>query len=248
MGIVRIVSPSNKRAANVRTVKTVDEVTLCVPENQVREYEEHNPDNEVVGVPMDVKGLVNTRQWILERFGSIFTVDDDIASVRDMLAPLTGPPIYLEPHEVTQLIYNRAEMARDLGVYLFGFSNVPRPIFVKPMHPFRFTGFMPGHSLGILEGSKLFYHPESGLKDDYWISLLNAYHHRIFLKDMRYWFGQMDTFKNSGGVSEQRNMANEVKYTEFLRRYFGKDIVQTKKARTQGGISHEQQVEIHIPW
>lgn len=248
MSIVRIVSPSNKRAANVRTTKTVEEVTLCVPADQVGDYVEHNPDVEVVGVPLEVKGLVNTRQWILETFGSIFTVDDDIAKVRDMLAPLDGPPRYLTPREVTELIYSRAQMAKDLGVFLFGFSNVPRPIFVKPMHPFRFTGFMPGHSLGILEGSKLFYHPESGLKDDYWISLLNAYHHRIFLKDMRYWFGQVDTFKNAGGVSEQRNMANEARFTDFLRKYFGRDIVHTKKAKTQGGISHEQQVEIHIPW
>jgi hypothetical protein len=248
MSIVKIVSPSNKRAASVMSTRLAEDVALCVPANQEGEYREHNPNDEIVPVPMEVKGLVRTRQWILERFGSIFTIDDDVATVRDMLAPLDVKPIYLKPREVTELIYSRAQMAADLGVYLFGFSNVPRPIFVKPMHPFRFTGFMPGHSLGILSGSKLFYHPESGLKDDYWISLLNAYHHRIFLKDMRYWFGQKDTFKNEGGVSGERNMASEARYTEFLRRHFGSEVVKSKIGRTQGGISHEEQVEIHIPW
>ena len=248
MNPVRIVSPSNKRADRVKTVSTIEDVTLVVPSNQVEEYEEHNPDSEVVGVPMEVKGLVLTRQWILERFGSIFTVDDDINSVRDLLAPSTGPSIYLSPIEVKELIYSRARLASEMGVYLFGFSNVPRPIFVKPMHPFRLTGFMPGHCLGILPGSKLYYNKEAGLKDDYWISLLNAYHHRILLKDMRYWFAQVDTFKNPGGVSEQRNMVNESKFTDFLVKHFGSDIVHYKTASAQGGISHEQQVEIHIPY
>jgi hypothetical protein len=40
-----IVCPSHKRADRVLTKKAVAGLILCVPESQVAEYREHNPDS-----------------------------------------------------------------------------------------------------------------------------------------------------------------------------------------------------------
>ena len=241
---IKILTPSHHRAGRVKALTSVEGIALLVSASEVPEYREHYPDTEIIPVPDDLRGLAAARQYALETFGSVFMVDDDCPKVRDMMA---DGAVYLTPAEARELIINTATAARELGVYLFGFSHVPFPIMANPMNPITVTGFIQCHSIGILSGSKLWFNPEISLHDDYWISALNAYHHRMILKDMRYYFQQIGTFETPGGLADQRTMALEAEKWRDLEKYFG-HIFEPKRDSHLGKVKHDEMRFMKLPF
>jgi hypothetical protein len=146
------------------------------------------------------------------------------------------------------LIQRSCDIAEDVGAFLFGFNQWPDPATFHPQRPFRMTGYVGGHAMGIRRGSKLWF-PLEGMhgSEDMWVSALNAYHHRRVFVDMRYHLGQGGTFKNVGGLAGQRTMADFRTNFEVLRETFGGAIAQ-KKATGRAKLSHEYQIELRIPW
>jgi len=241
---VKILTPSHNRAGKVKSLKCVEGIALLVSESEVGKYREHYPDTEIVGVPDDKKGLSAARQYALETFGSIFMVDDDCPKVRDMMCE---GAVYLSPVEARDLIQNTAAGAEEMGSYLFGFSHVPFPIMANPMDPYTLKGHVQAHSIGILKGSKLWFHPDVPLHDEYWISALNAHHHRTILKDMRYYFQQIGTFSSEGGLSDQRTMAATKESWLFMERHFGM-VFKQKKDSHLGKVHNSEQRFLELPF
>jgi hypothetical protein len=244
--IVKVVCPSHKRPDNVAAKNAVTNLILCVAESQAPAYEEHNPELEIVTHPDDVIGLHAKRQWIYQHFGDVFMVDDDVVRLRDLQSP-GGTPYYVDPDVAYQHVQQTAWIAQQLGVYLFGFNHVMRPEMSHPMDPYRFTGYIPGHSTGILKGSRLYWNPELKTTDDYWISCLNAYHHRKVVKDLRFVWDQKDTFRGKGGQSDHRTMNVERESTAILRKYFG-NVIQKKRDSHVAKRKHEEQRTLKLPF
>lgn len=220
MGRLAVVVPSHKRADHVLVKKVISDVILCVADDQVAEYKEHNPDVEIVGHPSDMKGLPLKRNWICERFGDVFMVDDDVYHFRDY-TPERGTGRVVSPDEARDHVERLAEMSRDLGIFLFGFTSAIRPLYYKPQKPYALTGLVSGHAMGLLRGSELYWHPKAITDGSQWLCALNAYHHRMILKDLRYGFVPESPFVTPGGQAEHRNMSVEAEMTLFLRRHFG---------------------------
>jgi hypothetical protein len=243
--LVKVICPSSKRADRVMTKDVVPNMAICVPESEKAEYSEHNPDNEIITHPDSIIGLPLKRQWIYETFGDIFMLDDDIAYMRDWTCP-PGKNETHPPEVAYELIQRLAWMAKEMGAYLFGFNHLVRPMFVHPQQPYTLTGFIPGHSMGIFKGSKLYWHKRATTVCDYWISSLNAYHHRFVLKDLHYGFLQTKTFKGAGGQAQHRNMKVEVEATRFLKEHFG-EVIQNK-GETAVKRSHEAMRYMKLPY
>lgn len=246
MEIVKIVCPSHKRPDRVIAKDAITNLCLCVAESQEAAYKEHNPGVEIVTHPDDVVGLHAKRQWIYEHFGSVFMIDDDVPHLRNLQAP-AGQPQNFSPEETYEIVQRNAWITREIGAYLFGFNHIVRPEMSHPMDPYRFTGYIPGHSTGILAGSKLYWNPELKTTDDYWISCLNAYHHRKVVKDLRYAFDQKETFRGKGGQSDHRNMSVERESSRILHKYFG-DVIQKKKDSPAAKRKHEEQRTLKLPF
>ena len=85
MGLT-VVIPSAGRADRVRTHKAIKADVLCVPECEADAYRRRGYGVEIVTHPDTVRGLPAKRQWIADRFGDVFMVDDDIRSFRQALA------------------------------------------------------------------------------------------------------------------------------------------------------------------
>jgi hypothetical protein len=220
MGRLAIVSPSHKRAGHVRVKNVISDVIVCVAENQVPEYREHNPDVEVLGHPSDIIGLPLKRNWIAERFGDVFMVDDDVFQFRDY-TPEAGGGRSVTPIEARDHIERLSDMTRDSGSFLFGFTSAIRPLYYKPQKPYALTGMISGHAMGLLKGSKLYWHSKATTVCDQWLCALNAYHHRTIVKDLRYGFVPEPPFVTPGGQAEHRSMAVEADMTKFLFTHFG---------------------------
>jgi len=243
-----IVIPSHRRAEHVRTLGAVTDPIVCVAEDQEAEYREHNPAVEIVVHPATVIGLPAKRQWIYEYFGSCFMLDDDVPYLVDLMRfTKDATPVKVDPAKARALIERCADTARQVGAYLFGFNNALRPDHYQAQDPLSFTGYIPGHSTGILAGSKLYWNAKLRTTDDYWMSALNAYQHRIVVKDLRYCAFQVGTFASSGGQASHRTMAQERESTRILQEHFG-EAIKPKRATAGRKATHSEQRMLKLPY
>ena len=254
-GDVRIVIPSHKRAADVTTTERAlpkEAVVLCVPKAQEAEYREHNPDVEVDAHPDDVIGISPKRMWIAERYGDHFQCDDDQLYFTHMEHAVGEKECRLEPWAAYEVIQRTANMARDLGVFLFSLSPYPDIRTFFPGNPFRVTGFVIGGKLGWLrpKESKLSIPPQIVAKDDYYLSAMNAHLHRMALIDFRYGSKFKKDFVSPGGQAGVRTSESEKRDNELLIRHFGDDIFREKHRTTlsKGKSGHGNQITMQLPF
>jgi hypothetical protein len=202
------------------------DAALCVTESEEEAYRKFYPAAEIIVHPDTVVGLAAKRQWIYEKYGDVFMIDDDITAVHRLYMRQLGPK--LKPSETVKIIQWAGNMARLCGCYLFGFNKNPSPIIYNTFSPIRLSGVVTGCAFGMIRGSRLRFDPESTAVEDFYISGLNAHFHRKCLIDTRYNFVQDDTFTKRGGQSVHRNMATERKDTIFLRKCFGTAVTLKK--------------------
>lgn len=246
MGVkIDIVIPSMGRAERVSTFKAIANCKICVPESQEDDYREHYPDVEVITHPDTLKGLTLKRQFIHEKFPNVLMVDDDVKSVQKMYTE-QGEEYKCDKEEAYEIIQYVGNIAKLAGCYLFGFSHSPMPSAYNPLKPINMTGVVNG-DIGILEGSKLYFHELAKVSEDYWISAYNAYVHRYCWIDNRYYVACKDTFGNVGGCSSLRSKEQEAEDTMFLRKMFG-EAIRLKQDTALAKRKHEYMRTLSIPY
>ena len=228
------------RAERVSTPKVILNPIICVPESEGAKYKEFN-DCEIVTHPDTVKGLNPKRNWICDTFNDVFMIDDDCARMVRLYDPKDP---FIIPIDAGVILNQTYELAKQIGVHLFGFNNVPNPIMFDVFEPIKLTGYLLGGAFGVIgwKESKLWFDTTLVGQDDYWICGLNAYYHRKLVKDGRFAFVFNDTFQNQGGQSNFRTNETEMKDTIYLRKFFG-SAINIKKANKKGPTKNVPKTE-----
>ena len=224
---IEVVIVSHRRAGKVTTHKVVPDARVCVPASQADAYAQHHERGTLLVHPDSVVGLCAKRQWVYETVGDVMMLDDDAIGLFRIYRPARshGRRELCSPRRAWELIQLAGETARKLGAFLFGFASHAHPLTYREHRPFRFGGYTPGGAMGLLAGSKLWWPTDCTLPiDDYWICLLNAYHHRFAWYDGRFAFGFRDTYTGAGGMAEFRVGDTEREATAYLLRWFGQAI------------------------
>lgn len=247
MEVCKVVIPSHKRHTRVLTTSVVENCIICVPESQAKAYRMCNPVDEIVTHPDTVVGLARKRDWIIKHFGNVFMLDDDIAGMKRVYTE-PGESADVDEKTAYELIQAAADACRQMGAFLFSFAHAPTPVAYNPLNPIDLAGYHTGCAHGVLAGSRLWYSPEIKVNEDYWISCLNAYEHRLSWKDTRFYFAQRDTFVNPGGLSEFRNLDSEEQDFQYLQRIFGAEVVTLKKAGGKAKLRHPFQKTLKLPF
>lgn len=242
---IKIVIPSHLRAKNVASKTLVSDPILCVAESEKDLYSAYNPDVEIV--THTEKGLGHIRQWIYEKFGNVFTIDDDCTKVAAIWSKNSQT---LDPKQVRQLIVHSADITKELGVYMFGFALLSDPRIYHWWKPIIPTGWVTGSAHGLLKGSKIRYWLPGvdlcGVNEDILASCLNAYYHRIAYIDQRYAFHTSVCSKLSGGLAEVRtNSAEEQSFLE-LNTLFGSALI--RKQYRRNGRNNIGKFLLHLPY
>jgi len=248
--VIPVVVPSHGRPNQVHAVTCVspERLTICVPASQEAAYKESYRDIKVLAHPDTVRGLSAKRQWILEEFGSVVMIDDDIAHFGSLEFRPGERQWVLSPDEGAMLIDRLADEAAELGVFLFGINESADPRFFWESDPYRMTGWVNGGFMGILEGSKLAFNSKIVACDDYWVSALNAHYHRKVLVDRRYCMLEGKgggTTTRVGGQAALRSAETEAEDNRILREFFG-DAIGGKAGA--GPALHDNQRSLRIPW
>lgn len=242
---IKIVIPSMGRADRVITKHAISNAVICVPESEEKEYREYNPELEILTHPDTLKGLTLKRQFIYEHFPNCFMIDDDIKAINRLYVEKGEEPHLnpLEAYDVVQYIGNCAKLA---GCYLFGLSKEGNPLCYNEMKPIKLTGVLNG-TIGLLEGSGLYFHKDAVVSEDYWICGLNAYKHRKCWIDERFSVVGTSTFGNPGGCANYRTTEQEMEDTIFLKKMFG-DSIKVKEDTKLAKRKHQYQRTLTIPF
>lgn len=243
---LKLIIVSHKRPERVVTLQAVAGCAICVEASQADAYRRHNPGVEIIVHPDAVVGLPAKRQWILDHYPDVFMLDDDIKEMRKVYTP-AGESSKVSAELARQIILATAQAARSAGAYLFGFNQSVIPAAYNGFQPISLTGFLIEGWIGFLGGSKLFYPRDLRLCGDFWISCLNAYHHRIMYRDNRFSFVPTKTFANQGGQSEFRNIEAEKQAFAYLKEHFG-EVVQLKKDTHLAKRKHPYQKTLKLPF
>jgi hypothetical protein len=99
--------------------------------------------------------------------------------------------------------------------------------------------------MGIRRGGGLAFDHELSLKDEYDISLMNAFRHRYCFKDMRFNF-ENDTTMRVGGLAGARNSVTMAESVTKLQKKYGTDVVVLPEGKNfADGIAYN--VQINLP-
>lgn len=244
---IEIIIVSHKRAGGVTTCEAVADTLICVPASQEQDYLRYHDKDQLVIHPDHVVGLPAKRQWILDNFGDVFMLDDDLKEMRAVHRE-AGVAQKVDRQTAKAIIQQTSDAARQAGVHLFGFNQSCIPTAYSGFKPISLSGFLIEGWIGFLKGGKLFYPRDLKLCGDFWISCLNAYYHRKIWRDNRFSFMALDTFKNQGGQSEFRNMEAEREAYEYLIRHFGSEVVQLKRNTHLAKRKHQYQKSLNLPF
>lgn len=243
----KVVVPSYGRPDRVGslTLRVLPFAALVVPERQVDQYREHNPDTEVIGHPDHVRGITPARQWIYEKFGDVFMVDDDVTAMRRNHIRL-GEKSEIAPSTAYDIIQMTFWNAIQAGCYLFGFGSLTEPGQYSSNKPVSLNGYVNGTCTGLVAGSKLRYDLEYVGGEDHYISLMSAYIYRKTWIDKRFSFSQKDTMSSTGGMAQVRTIETEKIDTLRLIKHFGK-CVRVKRQTPGRKILNPYARVINIP-
>lgn len=244
---LKIVSPSKGRPDNYLTKNCINDVIIACSEAETPLYKEQNPDNEIISIPDDVKGIVRVRQWILDKFEEVFMVDDDVEYVRRLYTEEAEPYKLTDPQMVNEIIYQNADICKQIGGKMFGFTSRRRPEHFDSHKPVRFTGYLNASYCGYLKDHGLKYDVNLVEGEDHYMSALNVYKHRKMFMDNRYSFFTKENFKASGGCCDYRTIDDMRETTLELRSYFG-EVIRLKKPNSGKQQLNEGERTLKFPF
>jgi hypothetical protein len=224
-----------------------------VAESQADVYRHYNPGVEILAHPDEVEtgvdgGLSRKAQWVLDLLGGdVFFLDDDVTGITRCFETKKAAR-ECDPELAEPLVQHWADMCHDMGAFLYGAgASTSNPLSYGGQRPFRLTGRMYFCGMGILSGSKLKFNPKIKCYLDFWISCLNAYHHRTAFMDDRFAIEANETATGTEGNANYRNLSQLKFEFELMRDLFGPRIVSQKVGAMRAKAKHDYQIQISIP-
>lgn len=167
-----IAIPSKGRAGIITTQEIFKSAIIFVPENELTQYSIYS--NKIVGVPIQVKGITATRNWILKNTKrNVFFLDDDFeyggyvqrTNEKYKVIRLKDELIYIR--EIEKLF----EVTEQCNAKIFGLFTVGNNLTNYAYNPFLFNGVCLGSCMGIINDGSYYFDESYEVKEDYELTL-----------------------------------------------------------------------------
>lgn len=205
-----IAIPSKSRPFKSKSKEMLPDGILFVPENEVDIYKKIY--KEVVGVPMDIKGITPTRNWILRyaKGEDVVFVDDDLKACGYWADKEGGGRKFVKMNgeQVKEEFEKLFELAKSLGYKLWGVKTEGSKISQHDEKPFLFKTYITASCMGIVNDSELYFDESFKVKEDYEIGLR---HIEMYggLVGARYFSWENEHWGTNGGCGDYRTDAIE---------------------------------------
>ena len=221
------ISPSYKRAGNVKVRELVSDVILAVHEFEVDEYREKD-GGEIIVIPDFLRGnMAKIRNFILEegykRSDYVVMMDDD---VKEFVYFEGGRRIKMTEKQLKDFVLNGFVMCEDMGIKLFGVNLLDDRKAYREYAPLSTLSVVLGPFCCHVK-SPIRYDERLGLKEDYDYALQHLRKYKGILRFNKYAY-VADHISLDGGCATYRLKDEEKRQIELFQRKWGKKVVRIK--------------------
>jgi len=164
--------PSKGRAGLITSQKIFSTGILYVPESEVTQYKIY--DNQIVGIPNEVKGITQTRNWILKNNqNNVFFLDDDLqyggyverTQLKYKVKRVDDEFVYID--EIKKLF----DICYQVNSKILGLFTVGNNLTNYSYNPFLFNGICLGSCMGVINDGTYYFNEAYEVKEDYELTL-----------------------------------------------------------------------------
>jgi len=212
-----IAVPSKNRAGRTTTQKVLPNCVFYVPESEVHQYEQFIKN--VVAVPMNVRGITPTRNWILKNCGEreVVFIDDDVKSCgytklekrQSKKVEIRNEEFWLE--EFAKFF----SMCDELKYKMWGVRTESSPRGTHPYKPILFRTYLTASCMGLINDGEYMFNEEYIVKEDYEICLRHIKDKGGIL-GIRYLHWENEHWTTDGGCKDYRTIDIERKAIKKL--------------------------------
>lgn len=205
----QIAIPSKGRAGLITSQEIFKSAVIYVPENELKQYSIYK--NKIVEVPIDVKGITATRNWILKNNDcNIFFLDDDFeyggyverTDEKYKVKRVKEEVIYI--NEINKLF----EVCEQSNSKIFGLFTVGNNLTNYAYNPFLFNGVCLGSCIGIINDGTYYFDETFEVKEDYELTLRHFTERGITVRS-NILFMQHEHTQLRGGCRDSNRIAKE---------------------------------------
>ena len=204
----KICIPSKGRAGLISTNKIFKSAFIYVPESEVHEY---SMDENVVGVPNDIRGITATRNYILKSNDcNIFFIDDDLqygGYIERTKYKYKVVRVYDELDYISE-IEKLFEITYQMGAKINGFFTVGNNLTNYSWKPYLFNGICLGSCMGVINDGTYYFNEDYEVKEDYELTLRNLRDLGVTVRS-NIMFMQHEHTKMQGGCRDSNRIEKE---------------------------------------
>lgn len=229
-----IAVPSKNRAGRTTTQKVLPNCTFYVPESEVHQYEQFIKN--VVAVPMDVRGITPTRNWILKNCGErdVVFIDDDVKSCgytrcderQSKKVEIRDEDFWME--EFAKFF----SMCEELKYKMWGVRTESSPRGTYPYKPILFRTYLTASCMGLINDGEYMFNEEYIVKEDYEICLRHI-RDKGGILGIRYLHWENEHWITDGGCKDYRTIEVERKAIKKLIKEYPNMIRSAKRKNNE---------------
>ena len=233
-----IAIPSKGRAGATTSDKSLPSAVFYVPEGEEREYKQVL-GNKIVPVPKEVRGITQTRNWILNNTKEKWVqfVDDDVKKNGWVeLMSQHARPRPLKEKEWIRETEKLFALTEDMKLRIWGVATISAPRACYPWRPFIWHTYVTASCMGMINHPSLRFDESFPVKEDYELCL------RCLRDDgavvgARFLFWENSHWSDKGGCGDYRTQGMEKAAIDRLIRMYPGLIRQVTRGGSHYSIS-----------
>ena len=202
--------PSKGRAGLTTTQKVLPNATWYVPESELHQYKPIY--RNVIGVPLSVRGITATRNWILQNTDSrwVVFIDDDAKHTgwsklhKEHRKDIKCPTEEFWHNEFIKCF----DIAEQMGYKIWGIKTETSTRSVQPYKPFLLRGYVTASCMGMINDGEYYFDESYKVKEDYELCLRHIKEKGGIL-GVRYVHWENDHWDKDGGCKDYRTQDME---------------------------------------
>ncbi len=226
-----IAVPSKGRAGLTTTNKILPNLcTFFIPESEYHQYKDLVKN--IVCVPKEVRGITDTRNWILQNSDDKWVVflDDDAKNVGyNKLEERKTKKIEIRDEGFwAEEFLKFFDMTEELNYKIWGTRTESSPRGTYPYKPFLTRSYVTASCMGIINDGEYLFDPEFKVKEDYEICLRHIKDKGGILA-IRYLHWENEHWVTDGGCKDYRTIEMEKDAIKKLIKLYPNMIASAKR-------------------
>jgi len=226
--------PSKNRAGRTTTQQVLPSSIFYVPESEVHQYEQYIKN--VVAVPMNVRGITPTRNWILKncKEKEVVFVDDDVKTCGyTKFEERKSKKIEIRDEDFWLDEFKKFfSMCNELEYKMWGVRTEASPRGTHPYKPILFRTYLTASCMGIVNDGEYMFNEDYVVKEDYEICLRHI-RDKGGILGIRYLHWENEHWTTEGGCKDYRTIDVERKAIKKLIKEYPSMIRSAKRKNNE---------------